>query len=144
MNSFGGGTPNPFAGGASGGGYEQQPAYGGYAQQQQPMGYDQGGGYDQSAGYGQDYGQSTTGYDMNAAGSSAPRLPAGVQVRPRVDIEATGEVDPTLYVYLFFSMKYCLLFECIPTDILKLKKRRTKSVAMPMWWKCFSVQRNMN
>lgn len=86
MAQFGGGA-NPFGApsGMGGGGYEQQPStfsdYGG------------GGGYDQSAGYGQD-----TGYGQNMAGGGAgiPQQPYGVAARPRVDVEAEGEVDPSL------------------------------------------------
>ncbi|XP_067627445.1 major facilitator superfamily domain-containing protein 6 [Eurosta solidaginis] len=103
-----GGTPNPFAGGGvgGGGGYEQQPGYGGgYGQ---PMGgYDQTGG---GGGYDPQYGQTGAGYGgqgmgmdygggMQGAGATAgiPQQPFGVAARPRVDVDATGEVDPTLY-----------------------------------------------
>ncbi|KAL7736474.1 hypothetical protein ACLKA6_019675 [Drosophila palustris] len=73
----GGGAPNPFGAPASNVGYGQQQGMG-YGYEEQPTaGYDQGGG----AGYGQ---QQAHGYG-----------PAGV--RPRVDVEATGEVDPNLY-----------------------------------------------
>ncbi|SPP75284.1 blast:Major facilitator superfamily domain-containing protein 6 [Drosophila guanche] len=78
-NAGGGGAPNPFGAPAA-----AVPAYGqqgggyGYEQQQQPT-----GGYDQG-NYGEQQQQTAAGYG-----------PAGA--RPRVDVEATGEVDPNLY-----------------------------------------------
>lgn len=74
----GGGAANPFGAPSANVGYgqPQQPSMG-YGYEEQPTaGYDQGGG----AGYGQ---QQAPGYG-----------PPGV--RPRVDVEATGEVDPNL------------------------------------------------
>lgn len=72
-----GGGPNPFGAPASSAGYAQQPSmgYGGY-EEQATTGYDQGG-----INYGQQ--QQAAGYG-----------PAGA--RPRVDVEASGEVDPNL------------------------------------------------
>ncbi|XP_061398696.1 major facilitator superfamily domain-containing protein 6 [Musca vetustissima] len=84
MDQYGGGA-NPFgnpAGVGGGGGYEQQ----------QPTFGDYGGGYDQSSG---GYGQDAAGY--GGAGIAIPQQPFGVAARPRVDIEAEGEVDPNLY-----------------------------------------------
>ncbi|XP_039954018.1 major facilitator superfamily domain-containing protein 6 [Bactrocera tryoni] len=109
MAQYGGGAPNPFG---AGGGYEQQPSYGGgYGQQmggyeqtgggydQTGVGYDQSGaGYDQSGGYGNQgmAGSAAYGGGMPNAGG-VPQQPYGMAARPRVDVEATGEVDPTLY-----------------------------------------------
>ncbi|XP_034653619.1 major facilitator superfamily domain-containing protein 6 [Drosophila subobscura] len=78
-NAGGGGAPNPFgAPAAAVPAYGQQGAGYGYEQQQQPT-----GGYDQG-NYGEQQQQTAAGYG-----------PAGA--RPRVDVEATGEVDPNLY-----------------------------------------------
>lgn len=73
----GGGAANPFGAPASSAGYGQQPnmGYGGY-EEQATTGYDQGG----QQGYGQ---QQAAGYGPPGA-------------RPRVDVEASGEVDPNL------------------------------------------------
>lgn len=77
----GGGAANPFGAPASSVGYgqPQQPGMGYGYEQQSTGGYDQGGGA--GMGYGQP--QQVPGYG-----------PQGV--RPRVDVEATGEVDPSL------------------------------------------------
>ncbi|ALC41797.1 CG12858 [Drosophila busckii] len=71
----GGGAANPFGAPASAAGYAQPTNMGGYGYEEQAnAGYDQGGGgVRQQPGYG----------------------PPGV--RPRVDVEASGEVDPNLY-----------------------------------------------
>ncbi|XP_013119445.2 major facilitator superfamily domain-containing protein 6 [Stomoxys calcitrans] len=85
MAQYGGGAPNPFGAPSGMGGYEQQQSqfgdYGGG-----------GGGYDQSGGYGQD-----AGYGQGMGATGVPQQPYGVAARPRVDVEAEGEVDPTLY-----------------------------------------------
>lgn len=89
MSQFGGGA-NPF--GAPSGMGATNP----YEQPQQPSySYDQtGGGYGQDASYGQDanagYGQS-----MGGVGGVPGQQPPFV-ARPRVDVDAEGEVDPTL------------------------------------------------
>lgn len=75
----GGGAANPFGAPASNVNYgqPQQPSMG-YGYEEQPTaGYDQGGG----VAYGQ---QQGAGYGPPGA-------------RPRVDVEASGEVDPSLY-----------------------------------------------
>lgn len=95
MSQFGGGA-NPFGApsGMGGGNPYDQP------QQQQPSyGYDQTGGYGQDTSYGQDasYGQNA-GYGQSMAGGVGG-VPGGQQpfvARPRVDVDAEGEVDPTL------------------------------------------------
>lgn len=73
----GAGAANPFGAPATGAGYGQQ--------QQQGYGYEQQatGGYDQGMNYGQQQQQQAAGYG-----------PAGT--RPRVDVDASGEVDPNL------------------------------------------------
>lgn len=93
MSQFGGGA-NPFgAPSGIGGGnpYEQQ-------QQQPSYGYDQTGGYGQDTSYGQstNYGQGT-GYDQTMGGvGGMPGQQQPFVARPRVDVDAEGEVDPTL------------------------------------------------
>ncbi|XP_037952938.1 major facilitator superfamily domain-containing protein 6-like [Teleopsis dalmanni] len=87
-----GGAANPFGApsGGGGGGYEQQQqGYGGYGQQ--TGGYDQGGGYMQDTGYGQNTAAGYGGGMPSAGGAQS------YAARPRVDVEASGEVDPTLY-----------------------------------------------
>ncbi|XP_062130863.1 major facilitator superfamily domain-containing protein 6 [Drosophila sulfurigaster albostrigata] len=79
----GGGAANPFGAPASNVGYgqpqQQQPNMGYGYEQQATGGYDQGGG----VAYGQQQ-QQQAGYGPPGA-------------RPRVDVEASGEVDPNLY-----------------------------------------------
>lgn len=69
----GGGGANPFGAPATSAGYGQQPGMG--------YGYEASTGYDQGVNYGQ---------QQQAAGYGPPGA------RPRVDVEATGEVDPNL------------------------------------------------
>lgn len=80
MDQYGGGAANPFGAPSGGGGYGQQSA-----------GYDQSGGYGQNTGFTQS--QADDGY---GPGSAGVQQPYGTAARPRVDVEATGEVDPTL------------------------------------------------
>lgn len=91
MSQFGGGA-NPF--GAPSGMGSTNP----YEQPQQPT-Y----GYEQTGGYGMDtsgYGQDTSSYGQDATFGQQPgggiQQPYGTAARPRVDVEAEGEVDPTL------------------------------------------------
>lgn len=70
----GGGGANPFGAPAGGAGYGQQR----YGYEQQAT-----GGYDQGMNYGIEPQQQAAGYGPPGA-------------RPRVDVEATGEVDPNL------------------------------------------------
>ncbi|EDW00917.1 major facilitator superfamily domain-containing protein 6 [Drosophila grimshawi] len=74
----GDGAANPFGAPTMSAGYSQQQQQGYGYEEQSTSGYDQGGG----AGYGQ---------QQQAAGYGPPGA------RPRVDVEATGEVDPNLY-----------------------------------------------
>ncbi|KAH8337802.1 hypothetical protein KR067_004389 [Drosophila pandora] len=74
----GAGAANPFGAPATGAGYGQ-PQQQGYGYEQQAT-----GGYDQGMNYGQQQQQQAAGYG-----------PAGT--RPRVDVDASGEVDPNLY-----------------------------------------------
>jgi len=70
----GGGAANPFGAPAGGAGYGQQ----GYGYEQQAT-----GGYDQGVNFGNQQQQQQQGYGPPGA-------------RPRVDVEASGEVDPNL------------------------------------------------
>lgn len=101
-NEYGGGY-----GQAAGGGYVQQP--GAYGQQvggygQQAGDYGQQTGYGQASQYGEGYGQDNSGggggyvdYGQSGGGGNVMQQPYGVKARPRVDVEAEGEVDPSLY-----------------------------------------------
>lgn len=71
----GGGGANPFGAPATSAGYGQQPGMGYGYEEQGATGYDQGGNYGQQ--------QQAAGYGPQGA-------------RPRVDVEASGEVDPNL------------------------------------------------
>ena len=94
MNPYtsGGSAANPFGGGGvgGGGGYEQQTGgyAGGYGQTTNP--------YAQTNPYGQSDYDDQGGLNMGASSTGGAPRPYGVAARPRVDIEAEGEVDPNL------------------------------------------------